>query len=71
MGDDGRSLDGREPGNEHGERLCARTMRHETDSPNFDILDLGSVSQLNYAATYNDCADAIGKSSFLSLRGGC
>ena len=43
----------------------ARTMRHETDSPNFATLDLGSVSQLNQTAAYNDYADAVGRVTLL------
>ena len=39
----------------------ARTMRHETDSPNFATLDLGSVSQLDQTAACNDYAHAVGK----------
>lgn len=38
----------------------ARTMRHETDSPNFVTLDLGSVCQLNKIASYGDYAYAVG-----------
>lgn len=38
----------------------ARTMRYETDSPNFATLDLGSVCQLNKIASYGDYAYAVG-----------
>lgn len=39
----------------------SRTMRYETDSPNFATLDLGSASQLNQDATHNCHAEAIGR----------
>ena len=39
----------------------ARTMRLETDSPNFATLDLGPLSHLNQTATYTEYADAVGK----------
>ena len=43
----------------------ACTMRYETDSPNFATLDLGSVSQLNQNANYNEYADAVGSVAHL------
>lgn len=39
----------------------ARTMRHETDSPNFATLDLGPFPQLDQTAACNDYAHAVGK----------
>lgn len=38
-----------------------RTVRYETDSPNFATLDLGSASQLNQTATHHCYAEAIGR----------
>ena len=43
----------------------ARTMRHETDSPNFATLDLGQMSQLNQTATHIEHADAVGTVALL------
>lgn len=39
----------------------ARTMRHETDSPNFATLDLGCVSQLDQTVNCSYYAHAVGK----------
>lgn len=43
----------------------ACTMRYETDSTSFATLDLGSVSQLNQIANYNEYADAVGSVAHL------